>query len=71
MHMKNFRLAKEEFEIRKKLLQINKGINVGTHDPLTAVKENTLKRKKIPKRIQSAVPRAEPKKNLNKSGLLK
>jgi len=30
-------LAKEEFAIRKKLLQINKGINMGTHDPLATL----------------------------------
>ena len=39
-------LAKEEFMIRKKLLQINKGINLGTHDPVAAVLEKTKEQTK-------------------------
>ena len=48
------RLAKEEFEIRKKLLQINKGINVGTHDPMLTLME---KNKEIAKAMPKTMPR--------------
>lgn len=47
-------MAKEEFEIRKKLLQINKGINTGTHDPVAALIEKHKEQEKKLLSVRSA-----------------
>jgi len=49
------RLAKEEFAIRKKLLQINKGISIGTHDPVSTIRE----KQKEPTKTVSARAKAK------------
>ena len=62
-----FRLAKEEFLIRKKLLQINKGINLGTHDPLMTVLEKQTGQEKQKNTVKNALgsTRAKSRPKLN------